>query len=193
MPEEYIGLKFKAEKVEGTLSENKKAAEIVKWCKELVKLTIAPSYGQGTSGNLSIRNRDGFIITPTATFFEDIEEEDIVEIINVDLNNNIVKYRGNKLPSSETLMHAVLYGKLKNINAIFHVHDDKVMKNYKVLKIPITEKELPYGTKEVGEALLKIAKEGNYLIMNGHGCVVLGKCPEDAGKLVVEMHNKSMH
>ena len=190
MAEKYIGVKFKAERIEGTVKEQEKAKEIVKWCKQCVKLNIAPSYGKGTSGNLSIRAKEGFLITPTATFFEEINEEGIVKIIEVNLKNNLIKYKGNKLPSSETLMHAILYKKLKNINAIFHTHDEKVMKNYKLFSIPITAKEVPYGTKEVGESLLEIAKDGNYLIMKNHGCVVLGKDAEEAGKRMVEMHNK---
>ena len=59
----------------------------------------ASGINQGTAGNLSIRNADGFLITPTSLPYDRMQPEDIVEM---DFDGT---YDGERRPSSEWRFH----------------------------------------------------------------------------------------
>ncbi len=88
---------------------------------ELIKyshLLYDKKYVVASDGNLSIRQLNGIIITPTGFSKGDISQKDL---IIVDFNNNYGKSR-NVLPSMETEMHLKIYNKNSNINAVIHAH-----------------------------------------------------------------------
>jgi len=73
----------------------------------------------GTSGNLSARTPQGFLITPTGIPYIQLKEVDIVEM---DLQGNVIQ--GDLKPSSEWHFHKDIYLARGEINAIIHVHSD---------------------------------------------------------------------
>jgi L-fuculose-phosphate aldolase len=71
----------------------------------------------GRAGNMSLRYKTGFLITPSAVEYEALMSEDIVY---VDHSGRIESKRYN--PSSEWQLHRDVYGKRPDISAIIHVH-----------------------------------------------------------------------
>lgn len=71
----------------------------------------------GTSGNLSARTDDGFLITPTGIAPAALEPDSLVEM---DLDGETV---GGKLkPSSEWHFHRAIYAARPEVNAVVHAH-----------------------------------------------------------------------
>lgn len=71
----------------------------------------------GTSGNVSVRTQDGFLITPTGVAYAELKPASIIEL---DLSGK--RITGKLLPSSEWRIHAYLYRKRPEVKAIVHVH-----------------------------------------------------------------------
>jgi Ribulose-5-phosphate 4-epimerase and related epimerases and aldolases len=71
----------------------------------------------GRSGNVSVRTRHGFLITPSGIAYEEMNARDIVEL---DFAGNVLA--GSLKPSSEWHMHRAIYRKRNDVNAIVHVH-----------------------------------------------------------------------
>lgn len=88
---------------------------LVEYGKKLIEKNLT----KGTSGNLSIFNREKklFAITPSGIDYFKTELEDIVVM---DLNGNVVE--GNKKPSSEHNLHRIFYANRDDIDAIVHAH-----------------------------------------------------------------------
>lgn len=71
---------------------------------------------QGTSGNVSVREGDGFLITPSALPYDQCLPEDLVWM---DMEG---QPRGNRRPSSEWRMHRDVYRHFLQAGAILHAH-----------------------------------------------------------------------
>lgn len=76
----------------------------------------ASGLNQGTSGNLSIRCDDGFLITPSGMEYAGLATDDIV---SMGLDG---KPRGKRKPSSEWRFHASIYRHRPEANAVLHAH-----------------------------------------------------------------------
>lgn len=63
MKEKYTGPKFKTILKKKNIPHNERVKELIFWCREFDKLNLAPRYATGSSGNLSFRSNNGFIIT----------------------------------------------------------------------------------------------------------------------------------
>ncbi|MCD6577897.1 class II aldolase/adducin family protein, partial [bacterium] len=88
---------------------------------ELIKyshLLYDRKYVIANDGNLSIRQKDIIIITPTGYSKGDVSENDLVF---VDLHGNFDKRKMVK-PSMETGMHLKFYNKNPDIKAVIHAH-----------------------------------------------------------------------
>lgn len=71
----------------------------------------------GTSGNVSIRYENGFLITPTGVAYDDLTSNDIIHC-----NTEGQVLSGKLKPSSEWPFHAAIYTKRNDVNAIVHTH-----------------------------------------------------------------------
>jgi len=76
----------------------------------------ASGINQGTSGNLSIRIKDGFLITPSGIPYKLLKVEDICFVPFTG------GYYGKYGPSSEWRFHKDIYLKKPDANAILHAH-----------------------------------------------------------------------
>ncbi len=86
---------------------------------QLIDTAVAMNSGginQGTSGNLSIRTEDGFLITPSALPYEKCRCEDMV-FMKLD-----GRWEGIRKPSSEWRFHRDIYLKRQDAGAILHAH-----------------------------------------------------------------------
>jgi L-fuculose-phosphate aldolase len=89
------------------------ASEIIKYSKMLnsKKLSVL------RSGNISIRFKDGFLITPSGKKYSSLKNKDIVF---VSLDGKFNKKKG--IPSSEWKFHQDIYKNKKEAKAIVHAH-----------------------------------------------------------------------
>ena len=76
----------------------------------------ARGLNQGTSGNVSVRNAQGFLLTPSGVPYDDMTPDQIVQM---DLDAG---YRGDWLPSSEWRMHSDIYRVRPDAGAVVHTH-----------------------------------------------------------------------
>lgn len=71
---------------------------------------------QGTSGNVSVREGEGFLITPSALAYDQCWPEDVVWL---DMAGTA---QGKRRPSSEWRMHRDIYHHFPQAGAILHAH-----------------------------------------------------------------------
>jgi L-fuculose-phosphate aldolase len=71
---------------------------------------------QGTSGNLSQRVPEGFLVTPTGLDYDRLEPEDIV------LMRYDGSHEGRRLPSSEWRFHRDILAARADVDAVLHAH-----------------------------------------------------------------------
>lgn len=87
-------------------------SEVVKTCKAMNGAGI----NKGTSGNVSVRMGDGFLISPTGTSY-DVLEASMVVFVGMD-----GRFEGDILPSSEWRFHRDIYESRKDLDAVVHTH-----------------------------------------------------------------------
>lgn len=77
---------------------------------------LALGLNKGTSGNVSIRYADGFIITPSGVEVQDLTPESMVKM---QLDGT---FEAHQKPSSEWRFHQAIYQSREDANAIVHTH-----------------------------------------------------------------------
>jgi L-fuculose-phosphate aldolase len=144
----------------------------------------------GTGGNLSIRVKDGLLITPSGFSLGFMEKENLI----------VLDDRGNKIegysePSSERLMHISVYENRADIKACCHAHPPYAtafsLTNQKLRtdihpEAVVTLGEIAYteyappGTDAVPKALENYLKKHNVFILKNHGVLTLGRDMREA-------------
>ena len=141
----------------------------------------------GTSGNLSCRlpQKDQMLITPSGLRYEGMRAEDIM---HVDFDGRILL--GKHAPSSEWRMHAVIYERFPEVNAVFHTHSPyatafaTLRRNIPSIlvetelflggEIPCAAFAAP-GTREVGESAAAVLPGKGGCLLGSHGVLAVGK------------------
>jgi len=169
--------------------------KIIKFSKLLNKTNLSPL----RSGNISIRYKDGFLITPSGKKYESLNPRDI---LFVDLDGKWDKKLGK--PSSEWRFHKDIYKFKLNANSIVHCHS----KNALVLscirkKIPAFHymvavaggidikcaKYATYGTSQLSNNILKALEDRTACLIENHGQVSFSNELPDAFELAQEVEN----
>ncbi len=187
MYEHYEEPKFKTIFLSRKLPKIRKSNQLIKWFRKFHQIGLAPEYKLGSSGNLSFRYKNGFVIKSTKVYFKAIKPNDLVFVKEFDLKNKIAYVYGKNIPSTELQMHYLIYKNKKNINAIFHVHDYDVMKIAKKYSIPVT-KVTEAGTAKIGYDVLRAMTNKRFVVMKKHGVVALGKSINEAGNIILKYH-----
>ena len=186
MGEVYKGTRFKTIFVRKVLPSNGKIKELVHWGRLLCSHGLVSS--QGSEGNLSFRTKRGFIITASAARLAHLSSRNFVKVLS--FNSREVQVVGVHEPSSETLLHGLVYKNRLEVNAIFHFHDDEVVKNARRLGLPVTKRYYPYGTLELAKEAVSALDDHWFLVLKDHGCLSLGRTIDEAGKRAIEVHEK---
>lgn len=127
-----------------------------------------------TAGCVSIKVTEGFLISSSGSdLSKSFKKENISLITYWDDKRNLIKWVGDKIPSSESPLHCVINAN-KNHNILLHVHCPRMTYSYK-LKSYTTKRYQRYGTFDIGYQILKLLKENNFCIMRYHGEIILGK------------------
>jgi L-fuculose-phosphate aldolase len=150
---------------------------------------------KGTGGNISARiaGTDTFLIKPSGARMEALEPE---ELVLVDLQGN--KIRGESNVSMETLMHAAIYRKRNDAQAIVHSHAP-IATAFGIAKREILPLQIemfmllpkgvpvvpfkPPGSKALAEAVQKKVANYDAVILENHGIVAVGSTIEGACSL----------
>lgn len=147
-------------------------------------------YLVATSGNVSVRWNDGFLITPCATRKDSITPASIVTC-RIDGTPTDPSLQ----PSSETAMHREVYRLRPDIGSAIHAHPHYCLA-CSLAGISLTEMLLPElaiyigpvpsvpyatpGTEEMAEVLAPLLPKHNAFLLQRHGVLVLGKDLLDA-------------
>jgi L-fuculose-phosphate aldolase len=154
------------------------------------------------SGNISVRHKDGFLITPSGKKYSTLKTSDI---IFVKQNGNYDKKKG--IPSSEWKFHQDIYLIRKEAKAIVHAHSTNAtaVSTHKK-KIPSFHymvamagghdikcaKYATYGTRELSRNILKALKDRKACLIANHGQIAFGENLPKAFELAEEVENLSL-
>lgn len=159
---------------------------------DVVKRAYSSSLFAGTSGNLSVydKEKNRILITPGSFSYEAMTEEDLVTI---NLNGEVKE--GKHKPSSEWRMHAEIYRQKPEVHAIIHTHSPFATAfavNHTPIPVILIEM-IPFlggevqvadfaipGTIDVGRHCIKVLKERYACLMANHGVLAIGEDLEEA-------------
>ena len=147
----------------------------------------------GSSGNISVRMEDGWLMTPTGCSMGNIEPE---KISKLDVNGNVIS---GDPPTKESFLHLAMYEKRPQDSAVVHLHSTHSVAvscldgiNPKNVLPPITAYYvmrigtlplIPYfppGDIKLAKVVREMASEHHAVLLANHGPVVSGKSLQDA-------------
>ena len=169
-----------------------KMVELKAWSEQFQKHGLTPEVEGNYTGNLSFRLKEGFIITASGLKNkENLTDDCFVYVKSYNAKTNTFIVEGKKKPSSESIMHHLIYEKCEEINAVFHGHNDQIVLDAEKLQLPITKLEYEAGTIELAQELLKVITDNKLVVLKNHGFVAVGNTMKEAGKLVLATLKKS--
>jgi L-fuculose-phosphate aldolase len=148
-------------------------------CRKMNEMGI----NQGTSGNVSARTEDGFLITASGIPYDVMDDEHIVEM---DLDGG---YYGKYLPSTEWRMHMDIFKARPEAGAIVHTH------SIYATALATLRKDIPpfhymigvtggstlrvsdyaeFGTQALSDTMLAALKDRSACLLANHGQIVFG-------------------
>lgn len=147
----------------------------------------------GSSGNISVRLDDGWLLTPTNSCLGRL---DPAAIAKLDKNGNQIS---GELPSKEEFLHRAVYEKRAGAGAVVHLHSTHSvavsclpdidprdvlppLTAYYVMRVG-TVPLVPYfppGDRALAEAVRGLAAKHSAVLLANHGPVVAGKTLEAA-------------
>lgn len=154
--------------------------EMVETCRKM----NASGINQGTSGNLSVRNAEGFLITPTSLPYDLMTPDDLVQM---KFNG---EYDGPRRPSSEWRFHRDILAARQDIDVVLHCH------SIYATTLACHHKDIPsfhymtgvaggtnircakyatFGTQALSDNALEALKDRLACLLGQHGQISLGK------------------
>ena len=173
-------------------------SEIIKFSKMLNSEKLSAL----RSGNISIRYKDGFLITPSGKKYSSLKNKDI---IFVTLKGEYDKRKGK--PSSEWKFHQDIYLNKKAANAIVHAHStnataisvhNKVIPAFHYMVALAGGEDIKcakyatYGTRQLSKNILKALKNRKACLISNHGQIVFDENLPKAFELAEEVENLSL-
>lgn len=150
--------------------------EIIEGCRSMNSLGI----NKGTSGNISMRYGDGFLISPTGIPYEKLAPEHVVAM------RWDASYEGDVLPSSEWRFHRDILMARDDLNAVVHTHSTHAT------AVSILERDIPaihymiasaggssircapyeiFGSQELADRIIDALEGRRACLMAHHGVV----------------------
>ncbi|MFT6395229.1 MAG: L-fuculose-phosphate aldolase, partial [Methylophilaceae bacterium] len=169
-------------------------AKLVYTAQKLASLGL----NKGASGNCSVRNAGGFLITPSGIDTEVMTAESVVAM---QMNGDA---EANKKPSSEWRFHRDIYQHHPEVNAVIHTH------SMFATTIACLHQDVPpfhymiamaggdsircapyalFGTQALSNAALTALKNRKACLLANHGMIAMGTTLEAASALAVEVEN----
>lgn len=166
---------------------------IVDACRNLTPLGI----NQGKSGNVSLRVKGGYLISPSGIAYDRMKPSDVVFMTG---DGGVAGKQ--REPSSEWRFHRDIYEIRDDANAVVHthamfattlacLHRDIPAFHYMVAKAGGDSiRCAPYatfGTQKLSDHALKALKDRKACLLANHGMIVIGETLDDALLLSVEV------
>jgi L-fuculose-phosphate aldolase len=173
-------------------------SEIIKYSKMLNSKKLSAL----RSGNISVRYKNGFYITPSGKKYSSLKNKDIVFVT---LEGVFDKKKGT--PSSEWKFHQDIYRNKNDAKAIVHAHSTNAT------AISTHKKDIPafhymvamagghnikcakyatYGTRELSKNILKALNGRKACLIANHGQIAFDENLPKAFELVEEVENISL-
>lgn len=174
------------------MNENQLRGELTRVAKRLDNQGL----NRGSAGNLSVRHKDGFLITPSGMGAEGLTGDDMVI---VDAQG---KAHGRRKPSSEWLFHRDILAQRPEFGAVIHTH------SIAATALACMRKDIPpfhymialaggdsircagyatFGTQALSDAALDALRGRKACLLANHGMIAAGKDLAEAFKLAVEV------
>ena len=171
------------------------AEQVIKYAKMLNVKNLSAL----RSGNISVRYKNGFLITPSGIKYSQLKSEDVVF---VSLDGKFDDLKQN--PSSEWRFHKDIYVKKKEANAVVHAHSTHAT------AVSAHGKSIPafhymvalaggddikcaeyatFGTEELSKNILDALDKRKACLMSNHGQVVFDTNLDKAFELAEEIEN----
>ena len=146
-------------------------------------------FNQGKAGNISIRWKNGMLITPSGISYEGMKPKDIVFV------DSKGRYEGIWKPSSEWRFHLDILKNRKEFDVIIHNHPaygsgmSILRKDIKAYHYMIgfmggdtirCSTFAPPGTEELSKAALKALRDRKACLLANHGTISCGKDLDEA-------------
>jgi L-fuculose-phosphate aldolase len=157
---------------------------------------------KGTSGNASVRDGNGLLVTPTGLEVEAMTPHDMVAM---DLDGQLrAKGLNERKPSSEWRFHRDILQARPEINAVIHVH------SMFATTMACLHKEIPafhymiavtggdsvrcapyalFGSQALSDNALKALQDRRACLLANHGMITLGATLDEALDIAVEVEN----
>lgn len=178
------------------MSENSDRDQIAKLGKSMFDRGLT----FGSSGNISVRLDDGWLMTPTGVTMGEI---DPARISKLDNDGNHI---GGDKPTKETFLHLAMYDERPQAGAIVHLHSTHSVAvscladidhanvlppitAYYVMRIG-TLPLIPYfppGDVDLARAVREMASNHHAVLLANHGPVVAGNSLQDAVSATEEL------
>jgi len=151
---------------------------------------------KGTSGNVSVRDDEGFLITPTGLAYEDLVAEDLPRMA---LDGS---WSGRRKPSSEWRFHRDLYATRPETGAVLHAHSPFAV------SLACLRRDIPpfhymiarfggdtircagyaiFGSPELSAAAMHAMEGRKGCLLANHGLLVAGRDLAEALALAIEL------
>jgi L-fuculose-phosphate aldolase len=146
---------------------------------------VAIGLNQGTSGNLSVRIGEGFLITPTGMACDGIERSDLVAMTAEGEVSG-----GTRSPSSEWRLHRDIYLARPGVGAVVHAHprfattlacrrQDLPAVHYLIASagsaVVRCSTYATFGTEQLSLVALEALGESRACLLANHGLVAVGR------------------
>jgi L-fuculose-phosphate aldolase len=160
--------------------------DVVDAAREMLRLGLVT----GTSGNVSARDGDAVWITPAASPYEQMTEDDLVPV-----GGDGEPAEGDREPSSEWRVHVAIYAARTEVGAIVHTHsvhatawsfsgepldtgteELEASAGGAVLTAPFA----PTGTDEIAAAAVEALGDRRAVLLGRHGVVGVGATAGEA-------------
>jgi L-fuculose-phosphate aldolase len=160
-------------------------AAVVAAAREMLHLGLVA----GTEGNVSVRDADSVLITPSATPYEAMSEDDVVAI-----DSRGEPTGGAGAPSSEWRVHVAIYAARPDLGAIVHTHS-KHATAWSHLDEPLgtvlTARTAATGTDEIAAAAVEALGDRGAVLLGRHGVVGVGSTAEQALQVCISVEEQA--
>lgn len=163
---------------------------------ETARAMAAAGLNKGSAGNLSVRDGEGFWITPTGLAAVALRPEEI-PFMRLDSS-----WRGTRQPSSEWRFHRDVYAARPEAGAVLHAHSPYAV------SLACLRRDIPpfhymiarfggdtvrcsayatFGTQELSDAALAALAGRNACLLANHGLLLHGRDLAEALALAIEL------
>ncbi|MCY0093449.1 L-fuculose-phosphate aldolase [Hoeflea ulvae] len=172
--------------------------ELIEACRAMNGLGI----NKGTAGNISVRFRDGFLISPTGIAYDKLKPEHVVYMTWE------AEFEGDVRPSSEWRFHRDILRSRDDLNAVVHTHSTNAT------SVAILNKDIPavhyaiaaaggptircapyetFGSQELADRILVALEDRRACLLAHHGVIAAHVSIGRALSLAVTVEELAIH